>query len=130
MTRVWAAGTHTIQLSEDSAVFIQDVVKRGLAEQNVHILELAVALGLRRNERRSIDGPKKDVSKVGQFDPAGFFTSLILERYPKLPEGDRVRAIAEHAEAGIEAIMTHLTKNGWAFDEKMLLRGTKGFGVE
>lgn len=128
----WAAGTHTIQLNEDSAAFIQDVVKRGLAEQNVHILELAVAMGIRRNERTPIKAPKKDVSKVGQFDPAGFFTSIIMENYGDLSEGERVRAVAEHAEAGLARIQDHLTKNGWAFDEKILFGrgGKQGFAVE
>jgi hypothetical protein len=100
----WAHGSQTIKVNHLQADFVRLLVREGYATNGMHVLELAVALGLRKNLRQPVEAPLTDLAKVGQFDPEGMLTEAILHKYGRLPEGERLVAVMEHASAGLERI--------------------------
>jgi len=117
----WAHGSQTIKVNHLQADFVRLLVREGYATNGMHVLELAVAVGLRKNLRLPVEPPLTDLAKVGQFDPEGMLTEAILHKYSAVSEGERLAAVMEHAGAGLERIKSLFEKTG-AMDLEALLQ--------
>lgn len=103
----WANGNYSMSLPESRDKFIRMLSNDGFVERSMHVLELAIALGLRADQRTDtrVEGEsQKDIAKVGQFDPDGVFAEIIMDRYGSLEERVRVQRVMEHAMWGLDRI--------------------------
>lgn len=106
----WAKGTGTITIPEPLNDFVTMLVEEGFAPSNMHVIELALGVGLRKDIRRdpgTYEGDLHDAAKVGQMDPDGVLTEAILHRYGDLADGDRLKRVEGHLVAGLEELRSH-----------------------
>jgi hypothetical protein len=117
----WVNPNNSIKISTAQDDFVKSLIRDRFAEKNVHILELAIALGLRRNVREKLVPPTQDSAKVGQFDPEGVLEVVIMARYGNLSETERLKTVQEHAAAGLTILSELVQESNGLLDVESLL---------